>query len=138
DPITVYDKAVGSFTVDGSYVYWASANQIWRLAKVGSTAAAPIATIGYTPQSIAVDPSSLYWPEYSQERVMKIPVGGGSPAVLSANLGSSPQFVHLDAANVYWPTDGVTSAIQMVSKSGGTAMNRITRGQPDAIEVDAS
>jgi hypothetical protein len=137
-PITVYNQSVGSFAVDGSYVYWASANQIWRLAKVGGGAAAPIATIGYTPQSLAVDPSSIYWPEYSQERVMKIPVGGGTATVLSSNLGSSPQFVHLDAANVYWPTDGLTSAIQMVSKAGGTAMNMITTGQPDAIEVDAN
>lgn len=138
DPFTVHSQSVGSFTVDGSYVYWTSQGQIWRLAKVGSSTATPIVTIGYTPQSLAVDSASFYWPDYSQQRVMKAPLGGGSPTVLSANLGSSPQYVHLDATNVYWPTDGVSSAIQTVSKSGGTAMNMITTGQPDVIEVDAS
>lgn len=137
-PLAVHNESVGSFTVDGQYVYWTSQGQIWRLAKVGSPTATPIVTIGHNPQSLAVDSASFYWPDYSQQRVMKAPLGGGSPMVLSANLGSSPQWVHLDATNVYWPTDGVTSAIQTVSKSGGTAMSMITTGQPDAIEVDAS
>jgi hypothetical protein len=138
DPITVHNQSVGSFAVDGSYVYWASANQIWRLAKVGSAAAAPIVTMMTTPQSLAVDASSIYWPEYSQQRVMKAPLGGGAPVLLAGSLGTSPQFVHLDATSAYWPTDGGTSSIQTVAKAGGTATNMITTGQPDDIEVDAS
>ncbi|HWO23663.1 MAG TPA: hypothetical protein VNO30_33205 [Kofleriaceae bacterium] len=138
DPITVHNQSVNAIAVDGSYVYWTSASQIWRLAKVGSAAATPIVTMTTTPQSLAVDASSFYWPEYFAERVMKAPLGGGAPVLLSGSLGSSPQFVHLDATNAYWPTDGGTSAIQTTPKSGGNAMNMITTGQPDDIEVDAS
>jgi len=138
DPVTVHNQSVNAIAVDGSYVYWTSANQIWRLAKVGTAAAAPIVAAGNTSQSLAVDASSIYWPEYSAQRVMKAPLGGGAPALLAGSLGTSPQFVHLDATNVYWPTDGGTSSIQTIPKGGGTAANLLTTGQPDDIEVDAS
>ena len=136
--MAVHNESVGSFTVDGQYVYWTSQGQIWRLAKVGSPTATPIVTIGHNPQK-------------PRRRFRELLLAGLFPATrrprrrsaaaarwYSRRTSDRPQWVHLDATNVYWPTDGVTSAIQTVSKSGGTAMSMITTGQPDAIEVDAS
>jgi hypothetical protein len=62
-----------------------------------------------SPQGIAVDARSVYWPNYDGT-VMKVPVGGGNLATLASGQDDA-RGIAVDATSVYW-----------VSFSNGTVM----------------
>jgi hypothetical protein len=70
------------------------------------------------PFSIAVDDTSVYWVDFGNGSVFKVPIGGGAVATLYSN-GMSAQGISLDSSNVYW-TDTGAGTVMKVSKDGGT------------------
>jgi hypothetical protein len=56
---------------------------------------------------MAVDEESVYWTH--GDKVMKVPVTGGSPITLADNQ-KSPRAIAVDATSVYFGTSDATSA----------------------------
>ncbi len=60
---------------------------------------------GESPNGIAVDGASVYWTNYFDGTVLKVPLGGGSPTTI-ASRGVGPVAIAVDAASVYWVDSG--------------------------------
>jgi hypothetical protein len=61
---------------------------------------------GREPEGIAVDSTSVYWTNYGDGTVMKVPTGGGTPTTLASGQGN-PYRIAVDPTCVYW-TSGRT------------------------------
>ena len=100
-----------------------------------------LAVASYGVGAIAVDGSSVYWIDPSENTITKVPLGGGAPSTLVRDL-TTPWGIAIDASSVYWTDDGVSSGAGTVTKvalSGGTPTTLATnQGGPLGIAVDAN
>ena len=74
-----------ALVVDASYVYY-SQEGIWRVQKDGGAPEPIVEDPGYGARGLAADATHLYWANYYEGTVSKIPKGGGAVSVLAAGL----------------------------------------------------
>ena len=69
-----------------------------------------------SPRGLAVDGNGAYWTAYSQDRIMFVPLAGGSPVLMAeGGIGYSPYVkgpdrLALDATTIYWTNLGYSVA----------------------------
>jgi hypothetical protein len=109
--------------VDGSNLYWTN----WAAAGTDTVSSCPkgaycntptvlaslqqISSIASNLQQIASDGTHVFWPNGSENKVMKVPVAGGAVKALYASQ-TAPTAVVVDAQHVYWTTN--TSVVRGV------------------------
>lgn len=77
------------------------------------------------PTAIAVDATHVYWTEYEAQKLMKVPLGGGTTVTLAEGqsfpLGTAN--LAIDATSAYWVTYGAGGAwaVMKVAKNGDDA-----------------
>jgi hypothetical protein len=118
-PIATGESQPNDIKVDASmgdgYVYWV--DQAQRLAG-GAVKRAPIAG-GATPTVLAamqgaptalyLDPNYVYWTNYDDGTVQKVPRAGAGDAgtvVPLATMQDTPKAIAVDSVNVYWSNSG--------------------------------
>jgi hypothetical protein len=98
---------------------------------------------GHHPGIIAVDSSSVYWPDGSDTlgRIMKAPKAGGEPVVIASSQ-RRPWSVTVDAAYAYWVTNSDEppkyGGVFKVPLEGGEVITLVPSGEAfaDDIAVD--
>jgi hypothetical protein len=57
-----------------------------------------------TPGAIAVDATDVYWADVAAQKVMTVPISGGTPTVVASTkaLLNGFQSFAVDAGSVYW------------------------------------
>jgi sugar lactone lactonase YvrE len=91
------------------------------------------------PYGVAVDTSSIYWPEGGSGTIKKIPLDGGIVTTLATGA-NRPYGIVIDAANVYW-TENNAGTVKRVPLNGGavtTLANSYGIGQASAMAVDGT
>jgi hypothetical protein len=68
----------------------------------------------------SVDATSLYWTNYNDGTVMKMPTSGGTPTTLASSQ-NNPGFIAVDATSVYWTN------FSGGSSSGGKVMKLLPK-----------
>jgi hypothetical protein len=107
-PIVTWSGGYGGPIVsNGSSIFWISSDTTLRKASTSGANATVFASGQLQPSALAFDSSSLYWTNYSNWTVMKLPLGGGAPIELVQTSGG-PRDIAIDATHVYWAQgDGV-------------------------------
>jgi hypothetical protein len=82
------------------------------------------------PLGIAVDRTNLYWTDYDEGTIMKLPLAGGPPVAIATGQ-LSPEYIAVDATRVYWSI-GASST----GGVGGIAEVPLAGGAPVQIAFD--
>ena len=139
-----------SVVVDDAYVYWISRESvsssqctISRLPKDGGDAVALVGDLA-CPTGLAVDATSLFFPDTNHGRVLRAPKTGGEPVELASGFISTDR-VSLDETTVYFmacKNDQVVCEsgqdIYTVAKTGGSAQLLASAGQGLVAAVPAA
>jgi hypothetical protein len=87
------------------------------------------------PSAYAITDSYIFFTEYSNGRVMRMPLGGGSATVLASNTDSAANLV-VDANYVYWITDTNKGEVKRVGIMGGGEKTYSNQANTRGIAVD--
>jgi len=87
--------------VDGTSAYWIRSDGIVKVGISGGEPVliAPMLTESYS--NLAVDATHVYWSDALTNKLLKVPIGGGTPEVAYAP-GSEPMHVAADGSGLYW------------------------------------
>jgi hypothetical protein len=84
------------------------------------------------PLALALDQANLYWVDYDEGTIMKLPLAGGPPVTLATGQ-SHPEYIAVDATRVYWSTGGTN-----INPIGGIVEVPIAGGAPVVIASDTN
>jgi hypothetical protein len=124
-----------AMAVDGTSVYWASADGTLRKVPIGGGTPA-ILTVGPPyPSHIALDATSLYWIGSAGSMhpwvvpVMRVPLSGGTPATLASIQDLTPTGFAVDGQNVYLTGDDAdqVGVLMSIPLSGGAPRTLASR-----------
>jgi sugar lactone lactonase YvrE len=74
----------------------------------GGTVTTLVSASGQYAYGMAVDTANVYWTNFGDGTVMKVPLGGGAATTLVSGQ-DSPVGVAVDATSVYWANYGCQS-----------------------------
>lgn len=128
-----------AIAVDDGWLYWSSdsdtTDAIRRTAADGSGGSPQVIVpnvISY--EKLRVDTSDLYFADFTNNRIARVPLGGGTVTELASTGTDSVHDLGTDTTYVYWLT---STAIHRVPKTGGVTVT-LTDGlnTPCAMAVD--
>jgi hypothetical protein len=106
-PVTLASSIVGhGIAVDATSVYVAAVPDILKIPlDGGAPTTLAMGSDASVPNYVAVDADHLYWTDFWESSVKRVPVAGGLvTAVISGE--AAPAGIALDATNVYWARAG--------------------------------
>jgi hypothetical protein len=129
--------AANCIAVNGTGVYWATADPIMSVPLAGGTPN-PVLSGQGSPNGITIDATSVYCTNRVGGTVESVALGGGMPTSLASGQ-SYPGSIAVDATNVYWLTSSTTAMVMEVPLGGGTPVPIATgQNNPSGLAVDAT
>jgi hypothetical protein len=112
--------------VDGTSVYWTdNANPgLVKKVPIGGTAVVTLASNQGAPYGIAVDRTPagdagavgtqyVYWTNFNDNTVMRLPIDGGQQPFVLASGQNNPAAIVVDEKNVYWVNQGAGTILKV-------------------------
>lgn len=135
-----------AIALDGTEVFWLTADRLMAVPKIGGTAVTLAEQPGLTLSALALDATHVYWTgglaiSPPNGVVAALRKDGGSPSTLAAGQ-EAPSSIAVDPSSVYWTTglnDADSGTVMKRAVDGGGLVALVAQQTfPDNVAVDTA